>query len=63
MLAIQAQGLEIQTVESLGKLKNLHPLQEAFKVNDALQCGFCTPGFLMTSIDMAQSGKLLIFKN
>jgi len=57
MLAIQAQGLEIQTVESLGKLKHLHPLQEAFKENHALQCGFCTPGFLMTTIDMAQSGK------
>jgi aerobic carbon-monoxide dehydrogenase small subunit len=57
MLAIQAQGLEIQTVESLGKLKHLHPLQESFKENHALQCGFCTPGFLITAIDMAQSGK------
>jgi carbon-monoxide dehydrogenase small subunit len=57
MLAIQAQGLEIQTVESLGKLKHLHPLQESFREHHGLQCGFCTPGFLMTAIDMAQSGK------
>jgi aerobic-type carbon monoxide dehydrogenase small subunit (CoxS/CutS family) len=57
MLAIQAQGLEIQTVESIGKLKHLHPLQESFREHHGLQCGFCTPGFLMTAIDMAQSGK------
>lgn len=57
MLAIQAQGLEIHTVESLGKVKHLHPLQESFREHHGLQCGFCTPGFLMTAIDMAQSGK------
>jgi carbon-monoxide dehydrogenase small subunit len=57
MLAIQAQGLEIQTVEGLGKVKHLHPLQESFREHHGLQCGFCTPGFLMTAIDMAQSGK------
>jgi carbon-monoxide dehydrogenase small subunit len=57
MLAIQAQGLEIQTVEGLGKVKHLHPLQESFREHHGLQCGFCTPGFLMTAIDMAKSGK------
>ncbi|MDX1664561.1 MAG: (2Fe-2S)-binding protein [Candidatus Promineifilaceae bacterium] len=48
MLAVQAHGHSIQTVESLGSPDNLHPLQEAFREAHGLQCGFCTPGFLMT---------------
>ena len=48
MLAVQANGHEIHTVESLGAPDKLHPLQEAFREKHALQCGFCTPGILMT---------------
>jgi carbon-monoxide dehydrogenase small subunit len=50
MFAVQANGHEICTVEGLGTMDNLHPLQEAFKEAHALQCGFCTPGFLMTLV-------------
>jgi carbon-monoxide dehydrogenase small subunit len=49
MFAIQADGHSITTVEGLGQdLDNLHPLQESFREAHGLQCGFCTPGFLMT---------------
>lgn len=48
MLAVQADGNEIQTVEGLGTPAKMHPLQEAFHEAHGLQCGFCTPGFLMT---------------
>jgi aerobic carbon-monoxide dehydrogenase small subunit len=51
MFAVQARGAEITTVEGLAKDQALHPLQEAFRAHHALQCGFCTPGFLMTLID------------
>lgn len=51
IFAVQADGHEIQTVESLGTPEKLHPLQEAFIEKHALQCGFCTPGFLMTIVD------------
>jgi carbon-monoxide dehydrogenase small subunit len=47
MFAIQAQGHAIRTVEDLAEGDTLHPLQQAFIDNHALQCGFCTPGFLM----------------
>jgi carbon-monoxide dehydrogenase small subunit len=47
MFAVQAQGKEIRTVEGLARGETLHPLQQAFTDNHALQCGFCTPGFLM----------------
>lgn len=46
-LAMDAQGKDIQTVESLSEGDNLHPIQEAFIEKDALMCGFCTPGFVM----------------
>ena len=48
MLAVQANGHEITTVEGLGTMDDLHPLQEAFRETHGVQCGFCTPGFLMT---------------
>lgn len=48
MFAVQAHGHEITTVEGLGTPEKLHPLQEAFWETHAIQCGFCTPGFLMT---------------
>lgn len=47
MFAVQAQGMSILTVEGLGNPGNLHPLQRAFIEHHALQCGYCTPGFLM----------------
>lgn len=50
MFAVQADGAEINTVESLGTPDHLHPLQEAFRDHHGLQCGFCTPGFLMTAV-------------
>ena len=48
MFAVQANGHEILTVEGLGTMDNLHPLQEAFRETHAVQCGFCTPGILMS---------------
>ena len=48
MLAVQANGQHVETVESLGTPDNLHPLQTAFHEAHGLQCGYCTPGFLMT---------------
>lgn len=48
LLAIEAQGRDVQTVESLGTPESLHPLQAAFVENDAQQCGFCTPGFVVS---------------
>ena len=50
--AVQADGAEIETVESLGEIDALGPLQEAFREHHALQCGFCTPGMLMTATDL-----------
>lgn len=52
MLAVQADGMEISTVESLGSVEHLGPLQELFRSHHALQCGFCTPGMLMTCVDL-----------
>jgi aerobic-type carbon monoxide dehydrogenase small subunit (CoxS/CutS family) len=52
MFAVQADGCEVRTVESLGTVEKLHPLQEAFREQHALQCGFCTPGMLMTGLDL-----------
>ena len=49
VLAIAAQGSEITTIESLGTPDDMHPIQAAFVDNDAQQCGFCTPGFMMAS--------------
>jgi aerobic carbon-monoxide dehydrogenase small subunit len=50
LFAVQAHGREVTTVEGLARGDRLHPLQEAFRETHALQCGFCTPGFLMTLI-------------
>jgi carbon-monoxide dehydrogenase small subunit len=49
MFAVQADGAEITTVEALGTPEALNPLQQAFMDHHALQCGFCTPGFLMSA--------------
>jgi aerobic carbon-monoxide dehydrogenase small subunit len=50
--AAQADGRSIETVESLGRIGKLNALQESFRVHHALQCGFCTPGMLMTATDL-----------
>ena len=51
-LAVQADGAEVETVEGLGTVDALHPLQRAFREHHALQCGFCTPGMLMAALDL-----------
>lgn len=52
MLAAQAEGAEITTIEGLAEGDKLHPVQAAFKEHHGLQCGFCTPGMIMAAIDM-----------
>jgi aerobic carbon-monoxide dehydrogenase small subunit len=52
MFAVQADGCTIETVESLGRISKLNPLQESFHAHHALQCGFCTPGMLITVTDL-----------
>ncbi|MDX6308548.1 MAG: aerobic carbon-monoxide dehydrogenase small subunit [Nocardioidaceae bacterium] len=52
VLAVQADGHEVTTVEGLAVDGTLHPMQQAFHENHALQCGYCTPGMLMQSIDL-----------
>ena len=52
MLAVQADGAELITVEGLARDGKLHPLQQAFHEHHGLQCGFCTPGMIMTAVDM-----------
>lgn len=52
ILAAQASGSEITTIEGLSSGDSLHPVQAAFKENHGLQCGFCTPGMVMTAVDM-----------
>lgn len=54
LLAVQADGHEVQTVESLGTPEDLHPIQRAFTEHHALQCGFCTPGMLATAYDIVK---------
>src|SRR5207249_1148825 len=55
MLAVQADGAELATVEGLMRDGKLHPLQEAFREHHGLQCGFCTPGMLMTALDFLRT--------
>jgi aerobic carbon-monoxide dehydrogenase small subunit len=52
MFAVQADGRSVETVESLGSIGHLNALQESFHAHHALQCGFCTPGMLMTATDL-----------
>ena len=55
MFAVQAQGKRIRTVESLSDGDKLHPVQSAFIAHHALQCGFCTPGFLMLAVSVLET--------
>jgi carbon-monoxide dehydrogenase small subunit len=57
MLAVQADGAEVTTVEGLARDGKLHPLQEAFWEHHALQCGFCTPGMLLTAYELLQTNR------
>ena len=52
MFAWEAEGKNVLTIEGLAQNGNLHPMQEAFRDNHGLQCGFCTPGMIMTAVDM-----------
>jgi carbon-monoxide dehydrogenase small subunit len=52
MLATQVNGSNVMTIEGLAKGDQLHPMQEAFRENHGLQCGFCTPGMVMSAIDL-----------
>ncbi|MDX6236559.1 MAG: aerobic carbon-monoxide dehydrogenase small subunit [Kribbellaceae bacterium] len=52
LLAVQADGHEVTTIEGLATNGELHPMQQAFHENHALQCGYCTPGMIMQSIDL-----------
>jgi carbon-monoxide dehydrogenase small subunit len=52
VLAVQADGKSVTTVEGLATGNNLHPIQEAFKENHALHCGFCTPGMMMRAVEL-----------
>ena len=55
MFAVQAGGTEITTIEGLAKGGEMHPLQKLFSEHRALQCGFCTPGMLITALDLVRS--------
>ena len=57
MLAVQADGKEITTIEGIGDSDNLHPMQEAFKEHHGLQCGFCTPGMIMSAIEFVTENR------
>ena len=57
MLAAQADGGKITTIEGLAKGDKLHPMQEAFTANHGLQCGFCTPGMIMSATDYISKNK------
>ncbi len=54
LLAVQADGAEVTTIEGLAENGELHPMQAAFKEHHGLQCGFCTPGMVMSAIDLVK---------
>ena len=56
--AIQVDEANIETVEGLGTIDDLHPLQQSFQKHHALQCGFCTPGMLMTGVDLLRKNPI-----
>ena len=59
VLAVQADGTDVVTIEGIGGADDLHPMQAAFREHHGLQCGFCTPGMIMAAIDLvAKNGKL-----
>jgi carbon-monoxide dehydrogenase small subunit len=59
MLAAQAHGAQVTTIEGIGAPGNLHPMQAAFQDQHGLQCGFCTPGMIMSAIDLVKRAERL----
>jgi carbon-monoxide dehydrogenase small subunit len=59
MLALQAEGASVTTIEGIGTPEQLHPMQAAFRECHALQCGFCTPGMIMSAIDLVKNSPSL----
>jgi len=57
LLAVQCEGADVLTIEGLAKGDKLHPMQEAFRENHGLQCGFCTPGMIMSALDLVKHNK------
>jgi len=57
MLGVQADGLEITTIEGLARNGELHPVQQAFHEEHALQCGFCTPGMVLSAVSLIEAGE------
>jgi aerobic carbon-monoxide dehydrogenase small subunit len=57
MLGVQADGMEITTIEALALNGELHPVQQAFHDHHALQCGYCTPGMVMAAVSLIESGE------
>ncbi len=55
MLAVQAEGADVKTIEGVAQNGELHPMQEAFRENHGLQCGFCTPGMVMSALDLVKN--------
>ena len=58
VLAVQADGTDITTIEGLAKDGKLHPMQAAFQDNHGLQCGFCTPGMVMAAVSLVDEGRV-----
>ena len=54
MLAVAAEDAEVTTIEGIGSAESLHPMQQAFHENHGLQCGFCTPGMVMSAIELVE---------
>ena len=54
MLAVAAEGAHVTTIEGIGSAESLHPMQQAFHENHGLQCGFCTPGMVMSAIELVE---------
>ena len=54
MLAVQAEGAEVETIEGVATDGKLHPMQEAFREHHGLQCGYCTPGMIMSALDLVK---------
>src|ERR687888_658418 len=54
LLAVQADGADVTTIEGLASNGSLHPMQEAFREHHGLQCGFCTPGMIMTAVELVE---------
>ena len=57
LLAVQAEGAQVMTIEGLANGNDLHPMQAAFREHHGLQCGFCTPGMVMSAVDFAKRHK------